>query len=321
MQSAPAVSLNADGSGAVYAGTSSGAFFALNLQDGKKLWQQNLGDAVSSSPTALKDMVLVGTQRGMLFGMDPQDKGHIKWQFRVDTERLISTNTRFANYSTTNPGGFTANDDDDNPGGGNNNYDTTNNSYLNRLRNSNRFGDQITVYPISAQPTVVDVTIYVGGDNLAVYAFNMQPFDASPPLLQDFKPYVNNSQNVLQDVSDNSSIPGKPPVVLKGQLLDDGSGVDPDSIKVLLNGKPLPDASHTFNPLTGDLSIYLTGTQGQADTALQDGRVTVEVQAMDYMGNKISGGNSRITLRVDNNQAAPDPPNTRGGFRGFGRRG
>jgi hypothetical protein len=315
MQTDPAVSLNANGGGVVYAGTSIGTFYALNLQDGKQLWQDNLGDAISGSPTALNDMILVGTQRGMLFGMDPLDEGHIKWSFRLNTERKISTNSRYGNISTTDPNGYNAEDDPDGSGPTNNNVT----NYLNRLRNTNRFGDEITVYPISTAPTVVDGKIYVGGDNLAIYAFNIQPFDANAPLLQDLKPYVNNTDNELQDVSDSRSIPGKPPVVLKGQLVDDGSGVDPDSIKVLLNGQELPAASHTYNPLTGDLEIRLTGAEGQADTPLKDGRITVEVQAMDYLGNKVSGRDNSITLRVDNNQAAPQPDNGYNRFRNFGR--
>jgi len=312
MQTDPAVSLNADGSGVVYAGTSAGMFHAINLQDGKRLWQDDLGDAVTGAPTALADMVLVGTQRGMMFGLDPQDKGHIKWRIRLNTERKISTNTRFGNISTTNRGGFNAEDDDDNGGAPNNNN-------LSRIRNRNRFGDEVTVYPISTSPTVVDGQIFVGANNLAIYSFINQPFDANAPLLQDLKPYVNNTENELQDVSNSRTIPGKPPVVLKGKIVDDGSGVDPDSIKVLLNGQPLPDASHTFNALTGDLEVRLTGTEGQADSSLKDGRVTVEVRAMDYMGNKISGRDNKISLRVDSNQAPPEPDNGNNRFRGFGR--
>jgi hypothetical protein len=318
MQTDPAVSLNANGSGVVYAGTSIGTFYALNLQDGTRLWQDDLGDAISGSPTALNDMILVGTQRGMLFGIDPLDKGHVKWSFRLNTERKISTNTRYANVSTTDPNGYSAEDDADGGGTTNNNNNNATN-YLNRLRNMNRFGDEVTVYPISTAPTVVDGKIYVGGDNLAIYAFSIQPFDANAPLLQDLKPYVNNTDNELQDVSDSRSIPGKPPVVLKGELIDDGSGVDPDSIKVLLNGQELPAASHTYNPLTGDLEIRLTGAEGQADTPLKDGRITVEVQAMDYLGNKVSGREDSITLRVDNNQAAPEPDDSNNKYGRFGR--
>lgn len=320
MQTDPAVSLNADGSGVVYAGTSTGVFHAINLQDGKRLWQNDLGDAITGAPTALQDMVLVGTQRGMLFGLDPQDKGHIKWRIRLNTERKISTYSRYGNISTTDRGGFSA-DDDDSPDGGatNNNNNNYNSNIFSRLRNLNRFGDEVTVYPISTAPTVVDGQIFVAGDNLAIYSFINQPFDANAPLLQDLKPYVNNTDNELQDVSNSRSIPGKPPVVLKGKLVDDGSGVDPDSIKVLLNGQALPAASHTYNELTGDLEIHVTGTEGQADSSLKDGRVTIEVQAMDYMGNKISGKDDKITLRVDNNQAAPEPDNGNNRFRGFGR--
>jgi outer membrane protein assembly factor BamB len=322
MQTDPAVSLNEDGSGVVYAGTSTGVFYAMNLQDGKRLWQDDLGDAITGSPTALNDMVLVGTQRGMLFGLDPLDKGHVKWRFRLNTERKISTNTRFGNISTTDRGGVNAAGDDDDDaaagGGADNSTANNNNNILNRLRNLNRFGDEVSVYPVSTSPTVVDGQIFVGGDNLAIYAFNIQPFDANAPLLENLKPYVNNTNNELQDVSNSRSIPGKPPVVLKGQLLDDGSGVDPDSIIVLLNDQPLPAASHTFNPLTGDLEIRLTGTEGQADSPLKDGRITVEVQAMDYLGNKVSSNDDKITLRVDNNQAAPDPDTGSNRFRGWG---
>lgn len=315
MQTSPAVAFNADGSGEVYAGTNTGSFYALNLQDGKRLWQNDLGDAITGSPTALHDMVLVGTQRGLLFGLDPQDKGHIKWRFRLNTERKISTNTRYGNVSTTDRGGYNAEDDADDG----NTYTPANNN-SNRSRNRNRFGDEVTVYPISTAPAVVDGKIYVGGDNLAIYAFDIQPFDANPPLLQDLKPYVNNSQNELQDVSNSRSIPGRPPVVLKGQIVDDGSGVDPESIKVLLNGQPLPAASHTYNPITGDLEVRLTGSEGQADSSLKDGRITVEVQATDYLGNKVGGRANQITLRVDNNQAAPEPDDGYNRFRrGFGR--
>lgn len=320
MQTSPAVYMNANGSGAVYAGTNTGTFYALNLKDGQKLWQDNLGDAISGSPTALQDMVLVGTQRGMLFGMDPLNNGHVKWRYRLNTQRKVSTttnNTRFGNTSTTDLNGYSA-DDNSNSGYNNNNNNNTNSSMANYLRN--RFGDNITVYPISTAPTVVGGNIFVGGDNLAIYAFDNQAFDATPPMVQNLKPYVNNTDNVLQDVSDSRTIPGKPPVVLKGQLLDYGSGVDPDSIKILLNDKLLPDASHTFNELTGDLEIFLTGTEGgQTDSPLSDGRVTVEVQATDYAGNKVNGRENRITLRVDNNQAAPQATNTTNGFRNFGR--
>jgi len=324
MNAAPAVAVGSDGKGAIYAGTSTGEFYALDYADGKKLWQQKLGDAITSSPTALTDIILVGTQRGMLYGMDPQDKGHIKWQFRLDTERVLTdNNSRFRRFTRndTNRDGFVSPDamdegDEDAPDGGYGNGDSGG-GFNNRTRR-NRFGEETSVYAVSNAPAVVGNNIYVAADNVAVYAFNTQPFDANAPLLQDLKPYVNNSENELQDVSASRSIPGRPPVVLKGKLIDDGSGVDLDSIKVLLNGQPLPDSAHTYNPLTGELEIRLTGGNGQADIALENGRVTVEVQAMDYMGNKIGSRDGRVQIRVDNTQAAPEPTDSR--RRGWGGR-
>ncbi len=67
--------------GRIYAATGFGIVYALDAQNGKKLWEKNLSSPVRSSPTAVNDRVFVVTSDGSTYALGGSD-GRELWKFQ-----------------------------------------------------------------------------------------------------------------------------------------------------------------------------------------------------------------------------------------------
>jgi outer membrane protein assembly factor BamB len=315
--------------GTVYLGARNGKFYAVNLASGAITWQTNLGDAVTGVPTVLQDMVLVGTRNGLLFGLAP-DSGKVLWRYRLHTQRTTGGRDRgddggggrrrgprgdaagvaptsggdgFGNPGFGNPGDAP---NSGGPGTGRGGDASDNNAPIVR----------VMTYGVSSMPAVVGDSVYVLGDNAALYAFSTQPFDADPPQLVNPLLSIPNSagkQTLMRLDADKSLlVPGRAPIQFVAELDDAGSGVDPDSIRVSLNKQELPKGAITsFSDVTGRLIVSLIEAKGRVSANLEDGLFNIIVNARDYRGNETNFSGNFL---VDNTVTAPAaaPPRARG---------
>lgn len=67
---------------AVFATTAAGSAVALDPQTGRQIWATSLGDASYASPTLTNDLLMVTTEEGVIYGLDPVD-GAVTWQVTI----------------------------------------------------------------------------------------------------------------------------------------------------------------------------------------------------------------------------------------------
>ena len=282
--------------GTLFFGTRDSQFVAVDAATGKAKWQKTLADnvSISGSPVVVRGMVLVGTSAGSLVGFNPAD-GNIVWQYRLQTERVANLDPNKGRGGGGRrgrggeDGGFGGGPD----GGG---------------------GDATTVqqvkrsYGVSSAPSVIDNRMFVLGDNAALYAFTTQPFDADPPRIVEPSIAVNATDRQLLSLlltpETPQIVPGVGPFYFAAQIDDVGSGINPDSIVVSINDKPLEAARVFYGRASGVLTVTLVDP-AKADPTLPDGLKKVVITAKDYAGNVV---NFSTNFLVDNTAPAPAAP-------------
>ncbi len=158
--------------------------------------------------------------------------------------------------------------------------------------------------------------LYAVTEDGTLSAFRADAPDTSAPLLT--ARYPQPAQSIF----------GGPGMVITGTVLDPGSGLDTDSIKMAIDGI---EVTTGYNASL-NLAYYQRKSSGKAvDNAasLPNGRHTIKLTAKDYKGNQLSETWSFI---VDNNLKAPTvnydgpkkpkptgitPPKPRGGAGGI----
>jgi hypothetical protein len=279
----------------VFVGARNGKFYAVNATNGVKLWETDLADSVTGVPLATNGMILVGTRNGLLFGLSPDD-GRVLWRYRLNTQRQVVLRDRddFNEDRSNQPtGNITA------PGAG---------VPADGLDTGARTITQ--TFGVSSMPAVVGDSIYVLGDNAALYSFSTQPFDADPPQVVSPQLSIPNTAGkpALQRMDSDKPllVSGRAPIQLVLNLRDDGSGVDPNSIQVSLNNQELPrTALGPFVDATGRVLITLIEAKNGVATSLDDGLYTVAVKARDYRGNEMNYSGNFL---VDNTVPSPAAP-------------
>ena len=112
-------------------------------------------------------------------------------------------------------------------------------------------------------------------------------------------------ESYLLDPEDPMVLPGAAPMYFAVELIDTGTGVQPDSIKVLLNQQVLAGPTRLlFNPGTGVLSVNLVEAKPGQRAVLPDGVYTLAISAKDYAGNELDYTG---TFTVDRAAPAPAP--------------
>lgn len=141
---------------------------------------------------------------------------------------------------------------------------------------------------IAAAPAVCDGTLYVVGDDGSLNAFRADAPDTTPPVVEAVKP------------SRDSVLPGMPPVEFAALVTDPGSGINPKSISMLLDGEAV---DYKFAAERG--IIWYKTVRQQPITPLKDGRHIVTLSLEDWSGNKTT---EQWSFFVDNRlRLAPKP--------------
>ncbi len=284
----------------LFFGTRDGQFMGVDALTGKIKWQKKLLDNVSvtGSPIVLPGVVIVGTAAGTLIGFEPAS-GDIIWQYRLQTERPYDLTPRpvnAPNFGGGGPGNFGGGEEG--AGGGDVGGDTTTGKPEKRS------------YGVSSAPSAIDNKMFVLGDNAALYAFTSQPFDADPPRVIEPSIAVNATDRqllaLLLTPDKPQIVPGVGPFYFAAQIDDVGSGIDPNSIVVSINDKPLDAARVFYGRASGVLTVTLVDP-AKADPTLEDGLKKVVITAKDYAGNAVSFSTNFL---VDNTAPAPTPPVT-----------
>ncbi len=153
---------------------------------------------------------------------------------------------------------------------------------------SNRAG--YTPRPATALTSPITVSgkaVYALTDDGSLSAFRPDAPDGSGPITDIVYPRAGQSVN------------GNPPLVLAATVLDPGSGLNPDTIKMTLDGKDV-DAVYDANR---NLVLYATRSSGKAiDPPLTGGRHTATITATDWKGNE---SNEEWSFVVDNSLPKP----------------
>jgi len=177
-------------------------------------------------------------------------------------------------------------------------------------------------FNINAPLVVSDQHLLVLSDDGTLNAFGPEGVDVAGPIITQPRPARGTMLN------------GLPPLSLSAYLWDEGTGVNPASVKVYLDGQPLEESKVRYDERRGlkpgvvydpvqrkiEYNSYQAGTAQKSD-ALQNGRHTVRVDAADWKGNANSLEWSFI---VDNTLPArprpqPGAPGTPGAPGGYGQ--
>ena len=284
-----------DGTNLLYFGTASGDFYAVDAKDGSQKWMMHLDTSFTGTPLVLNNVVLAGTKGGTLIGFEPSN-GKVLWNYRLNTKRDPNAGTGQAGGRR---GGRRAQAVQGNGTGGGNSTAVT--------------------YAVTDAPAAVDGQVYVLGDNAALYAFTSSLLDSDPPRLVEPSIALPNDQNVtsaqLLPADKPPLVPGKGPFYFATQLDDAGSGVDPDSIKISMDGVELDSKAWSYDPISGVLTVVLLEGDGKT---FDDGTKQIGVTLSDYAGNKTNYSGSFL---IDNTVAPPSSRPNRRGNRGGGNRG
>jgi len=95
VKSSPAIVLAPDdpsgASGRVFVGSNDGSIYALDLADGKKIWDFKTADAVEAAPLVLDGALYVGSIDGFVYALDAAT-GALRWKHETDSKILGGAN-------------------------------------------------------------------------------------------------------------------------------------------------------------------------------------------------------------------------------------
>jgi outer membrane protein assembly factor BamB len=137
---------------------------------------------------------------------------------------------------------------------------------------------------IAAAPVVAGGALYVLSDDGSVSCFRADAVDDTPPIISNIEPRMGVVIN------------GAPPIHFEAKITDEGSGVNPGSVRILLDGKAVPrrpegEANEDrpgfrFDVLTSTLKYNTPAPLSAAAVRpLSDGLHTVAIIAGDWKGN------------------------------------
>ncbi len=161
--------------------------------------------------------------------------------------------------------------------------------------------------PINRNPVFMEEGLLIASDDGSLTAFAYDWLDRIPPMVLRTTPAIGEMMS------------GQLPLTFGARLRDDQSGINPDSLKLLLNDEPL---AFVYEPSTGELTAELKAGGGSTAKPLPDGRHTLTIIASDWAGNSLR---FNWGIYVDNSlsKSVPRPagqqqPPSGGGRGGYG---
>ncbi len=164
-------------------------------------------------------------------------------------------------------------------------------------------------------------SVYITGDDGALYGFAAGATDNEKPVFKETilmfpgpTPGTQYSFSVPTEAGelffppppaeDIIQIPGAPPLSVSFGVDDSGSGIDPDSVQVLIDGQAVPEDQLFYDATQGRIWWHYEPQTVMARN-YPAGTHIIEPQATDWHGNQAG---CRIYLVVDNSLTAPKIP-------------
>ena len=249
---------------------------ALMARNGVFRWQRSFTGDVAVTPAVTDRGIVLITNDNQVRLLEPRN-GRDRWKAPVNLEYDVIAPPTVAGNTIivgTTLGGVNAID-----------LDTGQVKWTYTIRPSSA-SDQIVARTtnVAAAPVVANKTLYILTDDGTLNAFRADGLDTLGPEVTPLEP----EQGII--------INGAPPIRFEATVTDEGSGVRPDSVKLLLDKqavvrKPVGDEhmekpGFTFDPVSTQLK-YRTEEPSSAGAVrpLTDGRHEVTIMATDWKGN------------------------------------
>lgn len=268
--------------------------YSLKARTGTIAFSVALGRETTTSPVMTKDTVFIGNADGVYFAVDAR-RGAVKWKTDLKFP-VLSTGTIVGDKVLVG----------------------TTNGFVYALQTSN--GTPLWKYKVhpgvknpnhvAAAPIVSRGSLYIVGDDGALYGFKPWGIDLAEP--SPANPRINLKASDLSMVyyplesPQGFTVPrisGVPPVSFSVTLTDEGSGIDESSIMLKMNEET---KTCQFHGETGLLEVELSPPvkEGVALKPIYPGTYNLVLEAKDYHGNLLS---KTYKLVIDNKLHRPEP--------------
>lgn len=303
----------------VYIGTRGGAVYAIDANRGMAIWkwpEDGVVGPIASSLVIADDKIIFRAGQRDIYAIS-LDGEELLWQYTLpEVEEKVQTTTQtggaFLPEEMMGPEGMPMGGEmpgGEMPGGEPGVVGGPGGEVGRTTEEEAEFED--VVDPSLA---VVNNAFYTLGDDGVIYAFDSMAPDNIAPTIADpvlevpgaqrrraqFNPELADPEGFPEQYADDIKIPGTPPIFLSLLLKDEGSGVNPDEVKVTLNGEP---ADHTYDSREG-LVWYIYDPRGAAAN-LSNGVKQIMFEAVDWRGNRVA---KVVSFTVDNKLKPPAPP-------------
>lgn len=315
----------------VYVGTQGGAVYGINAGDGRALWKyppEGVTDPISSSPVVVGDLIVfrAGPRQVIAISLS----GEHQWSYTLPPalekkeevapgagveiipggeaagwpeEMMFEMPGAEAPAEGPGAGAMPEIPEDELRGAGDEQ----------RVRRTERreykFEDDV-----DSAIAVSDDTLYILGDDAIVYALDTYAADNVPPTIAEpllevpgkgrvrmtFAPALADEDEFEGRYADEVAVPGTPPIFVSIICADEGSGVNPEEVKVTLNGD---EVDFSYDVVEGIL-WYIYDPRGAAAN-LSNGVKTLLFEATDWRGNRAA---KVVCFTVDNKLPPPAPP-------------
>ena len=248
---------------------------ALTLSRGRRRWSFQADRAVSDTPAVTEQGIFFGTREGSFYGLDLAGKQ--KWKSEtagpayaspVVARIALSANSlmrkdapKWGVFVGSNRGFvYCLNVDDGRP------------LWIYKIRPADPVSTTVT--NVVASPVVLGNQLLVLADDGSLLAFSPAAVDRTPPLIW----------NELPDRA--TEISGRPPITYSINVADDGSGIDPDSIVLSVDGRKL---DYTYDEYRGLIYYKVSAAKAGSREPVQPlpaGRHQVHAEVADWKGNR-----------------------------------
>ncbi len=164
-------------------------------------------------------------------------------------------------------------------------------------------------------------SVYVLGDDGALYGFYAGAADNEKPVFKqtiitfpgaqagtEYSFAIPNESEELffppPAAKDLIQLPGAPPLRVATEVSDAGSGIDPDSVQILMDGQPIPTSQTLYDSMQG-MIWWIYNPEAVMAHNYPAGTHTLTVRASDWSGNQ---GGANVYFVIDNSLTEPKIP-------------
>lgn len=275
---------------------------SMGTRSGYRNWQLLFPGEITASPALANQTLYVPVNNGKLYALSTL--GKLKWESSADTVHPLRAAPVVAGdtvIAAAERGIISA-------------FDAETGSLLWRYTLPGRYEANRKRYNnVEASPVWANGTLFVLPDDGVLRAFKPEAPDQVPPEYSGLTPIPG------------TPVSGSPPLRMGVTIQDRGSGIDPASVKLLLDGE---ETESEYNIATGEVT-YATPYE-ESQVPLTDGRHEIRIVARDWVGNELNFGWSFVvdnslpkprvirrapTPRATPESPAPPSPDGRGGDR------